>query len=71
VKGADEPWDFATVAQNGRGQALWNGLFAPRPMEGSTTAWVAGMVASDERGGLQFGRGRRWRHSALRGEREG
>ena len=61
----------ATGHQIGRGQALWNGLFAPRPMEGSTTAWVAGMVAGDERGGLLFGRGRRRRRSALRGEREG
>ena len=26
-----------------RGQALWNGLFAPRPMEGSTSAGVAGI----------------------------
>ena len=31
--------------QNGRGLALWNGTFAPRPMEGSTTAGVAGMAA--------------------------
>ena len=54
-----------------RGQALWNGLFAPRPMEGSTTAGVAGMVAGNERGGLLFGRGQRRRRSALPGEREG
>ena len=26
-----------------RGQALWNGLSAPRPVEGSTSAGVAGI----------------------------
>ena len=43
-------WKWATVDQNGRDQALWNDLFMSRPMEGSTTAGVAGMVARDDVG---------------------